>query len=178
MDKLTEAFATTQGELHKLQKQLQDITQVVGQWTQVQATGFQAYVPASSLGNSYQGQEGRGRGNVPHPPNQANNPQFGQDRRGHGAPRHQPQQQRGTNQPPRGNQNQQLQEQGQAVRPGNWNRLCFWCRDYVPADQANHLIKNCPYYNQGRKDWWTQQGVTSDNPDPASVGHTPRQGPN
>ena len=46
------------------------------------------------------------------------------------------------------------------------------------ADQANHLIKNCPYYNQGRKDWWTQQGVTSDNPDPAAAGHTPRQGPN
>ena len=179
VDKLTKAFATTQGELHKLQKQLQDITQVVGQWAQVQATGFQAYVPAPSQGNSYQGQGGRGRGiNVPHPPNQPNNQQFGQDRRGHGAPRHQPQQQRGTNQPPRGNQNQQLQEQGQAVRPGNWNRLCFWCRDYAPADQANHLIKNCPYYNQGRKDWWTQQGVTSDNPDPASVGHTPRQGPN
>ena len=179
VDKLTKAFATTQGELHKLQKQLQDITQVVGQWAQVQATGFQAYVPAPSQGNSYQGQRGRGRGiNVPHPPNQPNNQQFGQDRRGHGAPRHQPQQQRGTNQPPRGNQNQQLPEQGQAVRPGNWNRLCFWCRDYAPADQANHLIKNCPYYNQGRKDWWTQQGVTSDNPDPASVGHTPRQGPN
>ena len=179
VDKLTKAFATTQGELHKLQKQLQDITQVVGQWAQVQATGFQAYVPAPSQGNSYQGQRGRGRGiNVPHPPNQPNNQQFGQDRRGHGAPRHQPQQQRGTNQPPRGNQNQQPPEQGQAVRPGNWNRLCFWCRDYAPADQANHLIKNCPYYNQGRKDWWTQQGVTSDNPDPASVGHTPRQGPN
>ena len=32
VDKLTKAFATTQGELHKLQKQLQDITQVVGQW--------------------------------------------------------------------------------------------------------------------------------------------------
>ena len=179
VDKLSKAFATTQGELHKLQKQLQDITQVVGQWAQVQATGFQAYVPAPSQGNSYQGQGGRGRGiNVPHPANQPNNQQFGQDRRGHGAPRHQPQQQRGTNQPPRGNQNQQLPEQGQAVRPGNWNRLCFWCRDYAPADQANHLIKNCPYYNQGRKDWWTQQGVTSVNADPASVGHTPRQGPN
>ena len=179
VDKLTKAFATTQGELHKLQKQLQDITQVVGQWAQVQATGFQAYVPAPSQGNSYQGQGGRGRGNsVPHPPNQPNNQQFGPDRRGHGAPRHQPQQQRGTNQPPRGNQQQQLQEQGQAVRPGNWNRLCFWCRDYAPADQANHLIKNCPYYNQGRNDWWTQQGVTSDNTDPATAGHTPRQGPN
>ena len=106
VDKLTKAFATTQGELHKLQKQLQDITQVVGQWAQVQATGFQAYVPSPSQGNSYQGQGGRGRGNnVPHPPNQPNNQQFGQDRRGHGAPRHQPQQQRGTNQPPRGNQN-------------------------------------------------------------------------
>ena len=179
VDKLTKAFATTQGELHKLQKQLQDITQVVGQWAQVQATGFQAYVPAPSQGNSYQGQGVRGRGiNVPHPPNQPNNQQFGQDRRGHGAPRHQPQQQRGANQPPRGNQNQQPPEQGQAVRPGNWNRLCFWCRDYAPADQANHLIKNCPYYNQGRKDWWTQQGVTSVNADPASVGHTLRQGPN
>ena len=179
VDKLTKAFATTQGELHKLQKQLQDITQVVGQWAQVQATGFQAYVPAPSQGNNYQGQVGRGRGNgVPHSSNQPNNQQFGQDRRGHSAPRHQPQQQRGTNQPPRGNQYHQPEGQGQAVRPGNWNRLCFWCRDYAPADQANHLIKNCPYYNQGRKDWWTQQGVTSDNPDPASVGHTPRQGPN
>ena len=126
VDKLTKAFATTQGELHKLQKQLQDITQVVGQWAQVQATGFQAYVPAPSQGNIYQGQRGRGRdNNVPHPPNQPNNQQFGQDRRGHGAPRYQPQQQRGTNKPPRGNQNQQLPEQGQAVRPGNWNRLCF-----------------------------------------------------
>ena len=153
---------------------MQDITQVMGQWAQVQATGFQAYVPAPSQGNSYHSQGGRGRGNVPHPPNQPNNQQFGQDRRGHGAPRHQPQQQRGTNQPPSGNLHPQLQEQGQAVRPGN----CFWCIDYTPADQAKHLIKNCPYYNQGRKDWRTQQGITSDNPDPASVGHTPRQGPN
>ena len=110
VDKLTKDFATTQGELHKLQKQLQDITQVVGQWAQVQATGFQAHVPAPSQGNSYQGQGGRGRGNnVPHPSNQPNNQQFGQDRRGHGAPRHKPQQQRGTNRPPRGNQNHQLQ---------------------------------------------------------------------
>ena len=179
VDKLTKAFATTQGELHKLQKQLQDITQVVGQWAQVQATGFQAYAPAPSQGNNYQGQGSRGRANgVPHSSNQPNNQQFGQDRRGHSAPRHQPQQQRGPNQPPRGNQYHQPQGQGQAVRPGNWNRLCFWCRDYAPADQANHLIKNCPYYNQGRKDWWTQQGVTSDNPDPAPAGHTPRQGPN
>ena len=56
VDKLTKAFATTQGELHKLQKQLQDITQVVGQWAQVQATGFQAYASAPSQGNNYQGQ--------------------------------------------------------------------------------------------------------------------------
>ena len=89
MDKLTKAFATTQGELHKLQKQLQDITQVVGQWAQVQVTGFQAYAPAPSQGNNYQGQGGRGRGNgVPHPRNQPNNQQFGQDGQGHGAPRH------------------------------------------------------------------------------------------
>ena len=87
MDKLTKAFASTQGELHKLQKQLQDITQVVGQWAQVQATGFQAYAPAPSQGNNYQGQGGRSRGNsVPYPPNQPNNQQFGQDGRGHVLP--------------------------------------------------------------------------------------------
>ena len=110
VDKLAKAFATTQGELHKLQKQLQDITQVVGQWAQVQTTGFQAYVPAPSQGSGYQGQGGRGRGNNnPHPTNPSNNQQFGQDRRGHGAPRYQTQQQRVTNQPPRGNQHQQSQ---------------------------------------------------------------------
>ena len=88
----------------------------MGQWALVQATAFQAYVPAPSQGNSYQGQGGRCRGNgVPHPWNQPNNQRFGQDGRGHGAPRHQPQQQRGTNQPPRGNQYHQPQGQGSAV---------------------------------------------------------------
>ena len=169
VDKLAKAFSSTQGELHKLQKQLMGLTQVVESWNQMPATGFQAYAP------SYQPQGGRGRGN-----GQSQQQQHQQGGRGQGAPRNQQpqqsQQQRGFNQP-RGNP-QWPQQQGQAQRnpnrPGNWNRLCFWCRDYAPADQANHLIKNCPYYNQGRKDWWTQQGISSDNqPVPSSGNASP-----
>ena len=52
VDKLAKAFSSTQGELHKLQKQLMGLTQVVESWNQMPATAFQAYVP------SYQPQGG------------------------------------------------------------------------------------------------------------------------
>ena len=39
-------------------------------------------------------------------------------------------------------------------KPEGWNRLCFWCRDFASFDDANHPIKQCPYYKEVRKDWW------------------------
>ena len=45
-------------------------------------------------------------------------------------------------------------------KPEGWNRLCFWCRDFATFDEANHPIKQCPYYKEVRKEWWQHQQQT------------------
>ena len=35
--------------------------------------------------------------------------------------------------------------------------LCYWCRDSLPKEQANHKVANCPYQNQARDAWWKRQ---------------------
>ena len=43
--------------------------------------------------------------------------------------------------------------------------LCYWCRDFLPKEQANHKIAQCPYQSQARNDCWksqlsnTQEGI-------------------
>ena len=36
-------------------------------------------------------------------------------------------------------------------------RLCYWCRDHVPFEKANHLVKDCPFFQQEKLDFWTSQ---------------------
>ena len=35
--------------------------------------------------------------------------------------------------------------------------LCYWCRDFLPKEQANHKVAQCPYQNQAKNDWWKNQ---------------------
>ena len=35
--------------------------------------------------------------------------------------------------------------------------LCYWCRDFLPKEQANHKVAQCPYQSQARNDWWKSQ---------------------
>ena len=35
--------------------------------------------------------------------------------------------------------------------------LCYWCRDFLPKEQANHKVANCPYQGQARHEWWKSQ---------------------
>ena len=35
--------------------------------------------------------------------------------------------------------------------------LCYWCRDFLPKEQANHKVANCSYQNQARDAWWKKQ---------------------
>ena len=35
--------------------------------------------------------------------------------------------------------------------------LCYWCRDFLPKEQANHKVAQCPYQSQARTDWWKSQ---------------------
>ena len=31
--------------------------------------------------------------------------------------------------------------------------LCYWCRDFLPKEQANHKVSQCPYQSQAMNDW-------------------------
>ena len=32
--------------------------------------------------------------------------------------------------------------------------LCYWCRDFLPKEQANHKVAHCPYQKPAKDDWW------------------------
>ena len=52
---------------------------------------------------------------------------------------------------------------------GRWQGgpvLCYWCRDFLPKEQASHKVTKCPFQSQARDDWWkgqlaAQQGTDS-----------------
>ena len=35
--------------------------------------------------------------------------------------------------------------------------LCYWCRDFLPKEQANHKVAQCPYQKQAKDNWWKRQ---------------------
>ena len=35
--------------------------------------------------------------------------------------------------------------------------LCYWCRDFLPKEQANHKVDQCPYQKQAKDNWWKSQ---------------------
>ena len=35
--------------------------------------------------------------------------------------------------------------------------LCYWCRDFLPKEQANHKVAQCPYQKQVSDNWWKNQ---------------------
>ena len=55
---------------------------------------------------------------------------------------------------------------------GRWRGgsiLCYWCRNFLPKEQASHKVANCPFQSQATDDWWkgqlaAQQGTDSSIP--------------
>ena len=35
--------------------------------------------------------------------------------------------------------------------------LCYWCRDFLPKEQASHKVAQCPYQKQAKDSWWKDQ---------------------
>ena len=35
--------------------------------------------------------------------------------------------------------------------------LCYWCRDFLPKEQANHKVAQCPYQKQAKAEYWKNQ---------------------
>ena len=35
--------------------------------------------------------------------------------------------------------------------------LCYWCRDFLPKEQASHKVAQFPYQKQAKDSWWKNQ---------------------
>ena len=35
--------------------------------------------------------------------------------------------------------------------------LCYWCRGFLPKEQASHKVAQCPYQKQAKDSWWKNQ---------------------
>ena len=35
--------------------------------------------------------------------------------------------------------------------------LSYWCRDFLPKEQASHKVAQCPYQKQAKDSWWKNQ---------------------
>ena len=35
--------------------------------------------------------------------------------------------------------------------------LCYWCRDFLPKEQASHKVAQCPYQKHAKVNWWKNQ---------------------
>ena len=35
--------------------------------------------------------------------------------------------------------------------------LCYWCTDFLPKEQANHKVAQCPYRKQAKSEYWRNQ---------------------
>ena len=35
--------------------------------------------------------------------------------------------------------------------------LCYWCREFLPKEQASHKVAQCPYQKQAKDSWWKNQ---------------------
>ena len=35
--------------------------------------------------------------------------------------------------------------------------LRYWCRDFLPKEQANHKVAQCPYQKQAKSEYWKNQ---------------------
>ena len=155
------AYRSCQGELAKMQKHLQQMQEIKSSWD---ASAFQSSTDPTpqqnggSGGNSNHSQPQQNQNSSPqnsgqYPNQNQNYNSGGSGYRGRGRGRGYGPGRRQATTPP--------------GKPEGWNRLCFWCRDFATFDDANHPIKECPYYREVRKEWWQHQQQTSP-PQPAN----------
>ena len=143
MQKLEQAYRCCQGELMRMNKNVQQLQQMK---TSLEATSFQTThsTPKTSADGG-----GRSNGNSPNStpnsntqpsPNNSNKTNFKGKGRGKGS-------RRSSFDPP--------------GKPPGWSKLCFWCRNFTTFELANHPLKECPHYNEVRKNWWAHHNATN-----------------
>ena len=146
MQKLEQAYRCCQGELMRMNKNVQQLQQMK---TSLEATSFQT--STNSTPKTPGGGRSNGNGNSPNSntntntqssPNNSGKSNFKAKGRGKGT-------RRSSFDPP--------------GKPLGWSKLCYWCRNFTTFEQANHPLKECPHYAEVRKSWWAHQHETNNS---------------
>ena len=145
MQKLEQAYRCCQGELMRMNKNVQQLQQMKAS---LEATSFQTSTNSTPKISADGG--GRSNGNSPNStsnsnnqpsPNNSGKTNFKGKGRGKGFKK--------TSYDPPG-------------KPPGWSKLCFWCRNFTTFELANHAVKDCPHYAEVRKNWWAHHNANSD----------------
>ena len=155
MQKLEQAYRCCQGELMRMNKNVQQRQQMKAS---LDATSFQTSTNSTPKTSADEG--GRSNGNSPNSTSNTN-PQpssnnsgksnFKAKGRGKGS-------RRSSFDPP--------------GKPTGWSKLCFWCRNFTTFEQANHPLRECPHYTEVRKNWWANQNAAPDSNSPTVTSTT------
>ena len=145
MQKLKQAYRCCQGELMRMNKNVQQLQQMKAS---LEATSFQTSTNSTPKTSADGGGRSNGNSSNSTPnfntqpsPNNSGKTNFKGKGRGKGT-------KRSSYDPP--------------GKPAGWSKLCFWCRNFTTFEQANHPLKDCPHYNEVRKNWWAQHNATND----------------
>ena len=151
MQKLEQAYRCCQGELMRMNKNVQQLQQMKAS---LEATSFQTSTNATPKASTDGG--GGSNGNSPNSntqpsPNNSGKSNFKGKGRG------------------KGNKRSSYDPPG---KPPGWSKLCFWCRNFTTFEQANHPLRECPHYLEVRKNWWARHQATTDSNSSSTDTHT------
>ena len=120
MQKLEQAYRCCQGELMRMNKNVQQLQQMK---SSLEATSFQTSADGGGRSND-NSQNSTQNSNTQPSPNNSGKSNFKGKGRGKGT--------RKSSYDPPG-------------KPAGGSKLCFWCRNFTTFEQANHPLKDCPH---------------------------------
>ena len=150
LKKLERAWSQTSNDLQEMQKTLKDLTTAMGRLQQASTTTTSA--PAHTATGGAEGGSDSSNSNSP---------------RGRGGWRS------------RGSFPRSRGSFGRGSYFGGRPPQCWWCKDKVSTEQAQHLLMDCPLYEKVRNNWWTGaqgQGVGTTPASTAAATPPPPQG--
>ena len=164
VQKLAHAYRCAQGELAKMQQQMGELTQFK---QALQVSSISTHAPTNQGANSNGNNQHQAR--APQNQNQNQNQNSNQNK-GYNNPNYQQHSGRGRGYGGRGGFRRQVRHP--PGKPEGWSRLCYWCKDYVSFEEANHMLRDCPFYQTTKDGFWTSQNGYTSTPVPESNGHS------
>ena len=138
----------------------------------LQVSSISTHAPKNQGANSNGNNQHQARAPQNPNQNQQQNQNSNQNKRGYNNPNYQQYSGRGRGRGYGGKGGFKRQVRDPPGKPEGWSRLCYWCRDYVPFEEANHMLRDCPFYQSTKDSFWTSQNGYTPTPVPKSNGQS------